>query len=83
MLYIPSTASNVQITTTKKMDILFQPFDDEDFNSNLESVESYLIRGNKLQAAKRLRQLNPGTSFQEAIKVVTAFKRVIEKQSAN
>jgi hypothetical protein len=65
------------------MDILFQPFDDEDFNSNLESVESYLIRGNKLQAAKRLQQLNPGTSFREAIKVVTVFKQLIEKQSVN
>jgi len=51
--------------------------------SNLESVEKYLLRGNKLQAAKRLQQLNPGTSFKEAIKVVTTFQQIIEKQSAN
>lgn len=65
------------------MDILFHLFEDDDLNTNLESVESYLLAGNKLQAAKRLQQLNPGTSFKEAIEVVTALKRAIEKQSTN
>lgn len=65
------------------MDILFQPLEDDDMYISSESVESYLLGGNKLQAAKRLQQLNPGTSFKEAIKVVTAFKQFMEKQTAN
>jgi hypothetical protein len=63
------------------MDILFQQFEDD--SSDLDSVEDCLLGANKLQAAKRLQQLNPGTSFKEAIEVVTALKRAIEKQSAN
>jgi hypothetical protein len=67
----------------QNLDVLFHHFDDDDLNTDLGSVESYLIQGNRLQAAKRLQQLNPGTSFKEAVKVVTAFKQMIEKQSAN
>ena len=80
----PFTASSMRITKLEKnLDVVLQNFDDDDLNSDFESVESYLMRGNKLQAAKRLQQLNPGTSFHEAIQVVTAFKQLLDKHSAN
>jgi ribosomal protein L7/L12 len=67
----------------RKVDLLLQQLETEDTDVNLESVESYLARGDKLQAIKVFRELNPGTSLQEAADVVTALERELKQQQLN
>ena len=80
MVYSLIKANERRMTKIEqKIDLLLQQFEDDDPNSDLESVENYLIRGDRLQAIKRLRELNPGSSLKEAIEVVTALEQEIQK----
>lgn len=67
----------------RKVDLLLQQLETEDTDVDLESVESCLARGDKLQAIKVFRELNPGTSLQEAADVVTALERELKQQQLN
>ncbi len=83
-LYIQSQSNSWRIAEIeRKVDLLLQQFESDYVDDNLESVESCLARGDKIQAIKVLRELNPGTSLKEAVDVVTALEQEIQRQQVN
>jgi|GEM_PF-3237699 hypothetical protein len=63
----------------QKVDLLMQQLNIEYVDPSSETIRRYLMQGKKLEAIRAFRELNPGTSLQEAKTVVESIAQTIHQ----
>lgn len=64
----------------RKVDLLMEQFNLFYSDPSEEAVRDYLSQGEKLQAVKAFREMNPQKSLQEALEVIELLEQEIQRR---